>query len=278
VAFKTVAMHLVPLAMKDRPYAGGPMAPLHAPRPVDAAGVPLFVMDGHRSYHPVVLDTRALQLLDAYRRSHDKRYLAAARAVADRLVRISRLVGGARYLPYRFDFALHGRADDVLRAPWYSGMAEGMALSVFTRLHAIEGRAEDLAIAATFEAALRPHGRKGPWVSYVDAAGYLWIEEYPGRHPDHTLNGFNFALFGLYDYAIETGDPDATRLFIGGLTTVLHYLPQFRNPGGLSNYCLRHLVVSAKYHGIHVAQLKALARMTGSPVLARYARLFARDA
>jgi predicted acetyltransferase len=49
-------------------------------------------------------------------------------------------------------------------------------------------------------------------------------------------------------------------VFQGGLTTIAH-LPEFRNPGAISSYCL-HRTRSAKYHGIHVSQLRALTRMT----------------
>ena len=85
-------------------------------------------------------------------------------------------------------------------------------------------------------------------------------------------------LFGLYDYYEETGAAEVHKMLLGGLTTVLHYLPDFRNPGGISYYCLSHHVRSLKYHNIHVAQLRMLARMTESPVFARYATLFDADA
>jgi hypothetical protein len=277
-SFNTIAIHLVDLPLDRRPYVRATLAPLVARWPVDRAGVPLFRNGGNSYYHPVILAQRALDLLDGYRRTHDHRYLDGARRVASRLVAMSSTVDGARYIPYGFDFALHGHADETLQAPWYSGMAEGMALSVFSRLHALDGRASDLDIARSLFLALQPHGRTGAWVTWVDSANYVWIEEYPGPRPDHTLNGFNFALYGLYDYVEETGDPAARRLFVGGLTTVIHYLPQFRQPGHISLYCLAHRVRSAKYHDIHVAQLRMLARMTGSPVLARYAALFDADA
>ena len=277
-SFNTTAIHLVDLPLESRAYVRATIVPLVAPWPVDRAGVPLYRTGGKTYYHPVILAQRALDLLDGYRRTHDPRYLAGARRVAARLVAMSSMVDAARYLPYQFDFALHGRASETLQAPWYSGMAEGMALSVFSRLHALDGRASDLDVARSLFLALEPHGRTGAWVTWVDASGYVWIEEYPGTNPDHTLNGFNFALYGLYDYVQETGDPAARRLFVGGLTTVIHYLPQFRRPGHISLYCLAHRVQSQKYHDIHVAQLKMLARMTGSPLLARYAALFDADA
>jgi hypothetical protein len=277
-SFKIAAIHLVDLPIGSRYYTIPSLPPLTAAPPVDAKGVPLYKRDGKTYYHPVVLAQRALDLLDGFRRTGDGRYLTRARTVADAILAhsiVSR--GGARYPRYDYDFPLHQLPDAVMKAPWYSGMANGMALSVFSRLHAIEGKPSDLDIARSYFVGFRPHGRIKPWFSQVED-GYFWVQEFPATEPDHTLNGFVFALFGLYDYVEETHDAEAERFLLGGLTTVLHYLPEYRNPGHVSYYCLAHHVQSLKYHNIHVAQLKMVARMTESPVFARWARLFDADA
>src|SRR5215212_4021297 len=277
-AYKIAAVHVIDLPLAQRYYVEASLPRLRARAPVDRRGVPLYRRDGELYYHPVVLAQRALALIEGYQQTGDSRYLSGARVVAKRLVAESTVVDGARYLPYKFDFPLHGLSNDVMQAPWYSGMAEGQALSVFSRLHALLGRAADLEIAASLFKAIQVHGTTGPWVSHVDSAGYLWIQEFPKKGADYTLNGFVFALFGLYDYYEETGAAEVHKMLLGGLTTVLHYLPDFRNPGGISYYCLSHHVRSLKYHNIHVAQLRMLARMTESPVFARYATLFDADA
>jgi D-glucuronyl C5-epimerase-like protein len=43
--------------------------------------------------------------------------------------------GGGWYFLYDFNFAPLGDTGEILRAPWYSGMAHGRALSVFVRLY-----------------------------------------------------------------------------------------------------------------------------------------------
>jgi hypothetical protein len=275
--FAVGRIHVVDLPTDERFYTLPALPPLNAPPPVDPNGVPLYQRNGRLYYHPVMLAQRALDLLDGYRRTNDPRYLTGARAVADAIVAHSTLVKGARYPRFDFDFRLHNLADAPMTAPWYSGMANGMALSVFSRLHAIDGRPADLEIARTFVAGFIPRGRAKPWISQVKD-GYYWIQEYPAAVPDDTLNGFIFALFGLYDYVQETHDADAQRYLLGGLTTVLHVLPAFRNPGHVSYYCLAHHVQNLKYHQIHVAQLTMLARMTESPVFARWAARFDADA
>ena len=276
--YKIGSFRLLHLAVENRYYRETSLPPLKAAPPVDDEGVPLFARGGKLYYHPVVLAQRALALLDGYRQTGDAAYLAGARTVAARIVKESSTANGGRYLPYRFDFALHNLSNQVMKATWWSGMAEGQALSVFSRLYALEGRQADLDVARSLFTAMQLHGTTGAWVSHVDADGFLWIQEFPRSDPDFTLNGFIFALFGLYDYYEETGDLEARRMLLGGMTTVRHYLPRFRNPGGVSFYCLSHKVTNLKYHNIHVAQLRMLAKMTRHWDFVTYARRFDADA
>ena len=173
---------------------------------------------------------------------------------------------GGLYLGYSFDFRLHGRAADLLRAPWYSAMAQGMALALLVRLYQLTGDDAHLASARLLFASLADPGvRTQPWVSRIDPQGYLWLEEYPAKPPDQTLNGFQFATFGLYDYDQAVHGADSAAILDGALTTVKHYLPAFRHPGNVSYYCLAHHVVSAHYHDIVIRQLGKIAQMTGDP-------------
>ena len=167
-----------------------------------------------------------------------------------------------------------------MHAPWYSAMAQGMALSLATRLYRDTGQAAYLAAADLLFGSFRHLGRgPGPWVTYVDAAGYLWLEEYPeaDARPDHTANGFNYALFGIYDYWSATQDLMALQILRGGLTTMRHYIDQYRIPGSYSKYCLSHGKPQAKYHRIVTGQLVYLARMSGDAYFLTMSQLFAED-
>jgi hypothetical protein len=76
-------------------------------------------------------------------------------------------------------------------------------------------------------------------------------------------------MFGLYHYHRLTGSADAQRLFDGAATTVMRYLVSFRTSGWISRYCLAHVVRSASYHRVHVAQLRSAYQMTHSRAFAR---------
>jgi hypothetical protein len=249
----------------ELPYQSGPPVSLtNPPYRTDRFGVRVDMRNGVAHYAPVPLAQQGLQLIHGYRATKDGRYLDVAAHVAARLSGTGRRSGSALYLAYDFDFRMHGRASETLRAPWYSGMAQGLAISFFLRLHLETGDARYRATADELMAAisrLRTSDRT-PWVSTIDSRGYLWIEEYPLSH-DHTLNGYLFALLGVYEYWLATGSRSALRVLRGGVATLVHYLPQFRNPGAISAYCLKHRVQSAGYHRTHIWQLERLAGISG---------------
>jgi hypothetical protein len=258
-----------------------PPTPVH-----DAQGVPMRIINGYRRYHPVGLARLGLMYLSNYRRTGDPLYLDRAQRIGAGLKRIAVSARGAIWFPYRFTFTMHGNASLVNRPPWYSGMAQGLALALFVRLWEQTGSDGYRVLADLTYNSLRSLGRgTNPWVSWIDGGHYVWIDEYP-QQPDRTFNGFVFALYGLYDYLELTRDPDrysAARhesvlaLLRGGITTIRAYASTFRNSGTVSDYCLAHHYRNPKYHRVHIAQLRQLEAITGDPWFGRMADLFQAD-
>jgi len=154
-----------------------------------------------------------------------------------------------------------------MSAPWYSGMAQGISLSFYVRFYKITGESRYLEVSEKIFQSFLNYVRDdktsdNPWVSYVDEVGFLWIEEYPIFPPAHTLNGFNFGIWGIYEYWLATGKRLAERTLEAAITTVEYYLPRFRNENDVSFYCLQHEVQSLKYHNLHIRQLKKLSQIT----------------
>ncbi|GGS28628.1 D-glucuronyl C5-epimerase family protein [Actinokineospora fastidiosa] len=251
--------------------------------PRDSAGVRMHAIDGVLYDHPVAQAQDGLMALSDHRLTGEARYLQRALADAQRLVERRVLSDGGWYHPYPFDFSLHGLPGATMRAPWFSGMAQGQALSLFTRLHQVTGEQwwRDAA-EATFTSFRNAPAQGLPSVVDIDSAGYLWLEEYP-RWPtadsDRTLNGHVFAAFGLYDYHQLTGDPLARDLWNGSLAHTRHYLVNgFRVPDYISRYCLAHPTVqSPRYHQIHWTQMLTLHASTGDALWSRYADLLRSD-
>jgi hypothetical protein len=265
--FRRVLAEPARLSPDRLPYRGAKPVSLAAPPyPVDSHGVRLRLLNGVLYYSPVALAQQGLALVDAYEQTHDHRYADLAMRVADKLrsmARRSAAAHGGTFFPYDADFFMHGRRTERIRAPWYSSMAQGMIVSFFVRLAAIREKTLLKDAGAALEGLVPYPIKPGrPWVSAVGRDGYLWLEEYPTAR-DHTLNGFLFTMFGIYDYWLATSDPLATTLFQGGTATLVHFLPRFENPGGISFYCLKHRVMSAGYHGTHIWQLRTMGRMTG---------------
>jgi hypothetical protein len=88
-----------------------------------------------------------------------------------------------------------------MQAPWYSGLAQGFALSLFTRLYELTG--DDVyktAAQTTFASFLVAGPLQSPWVADVDSGGHLWLQTYPGSTSACVCNGHMVATLALYDY------------------------------------------------------------------------------
>jgi len=252
----------------------------------DRYGVPMRNYDGVKRYHPVQLTRLGLAYLRNYRLTHDPRYLDRAKRIAGGLQRIGVAARGGLWFPYRFRWTMHGVSRYVNRPPWYSGMAQGLALALFTRLWQYTADATYRSLADVTYNSMRTLGRGStPWVSWVDRGRYVWIEEYP-QVLDQTLNGFVFAIVGLYDYSQITKDAslyrparnaDVLALLRGAITTIRAYAPIFRNAGTVSDYCLAHHFRNARYHHVHISQLRYLTTITGDPWFTRMAEAYAAD-
>ena len=278
--FRIVAFPIVTLSVGQRPYDDLAAPDLTAvPVVADANGVPLRQVGINRVYAPVTVAQWGLGMMVGFDRTGDPEYLRRAKLAADVFRAIGVRSGKAIYLPYTFSFALHGMRTQTLRAPWYSAMAQGQALSLMTRIYGATKDPADLATAQGLYLSLLHKGRgTAPWVTIIDRSRYLWLEEYAESTPEHTLNGMMFAMFGLYDYYEATHDRNALNLLRGALTTIRYNSVKYRNPGSISAYCLAHRTRSLKYHHIHIAQLTLLTQMTGAPYFASLARLLKRDA
>ncbi|HEY3066260.1 MAG TPA: D-glucuronyl C5-epimerase family protein [Methylomirabilota bacterium] len=171
---------------------------------------------------------------------------------------------------YSFDWR-EGRCD--LKAPWISALAQGLAMSALVRAVRVTGRKEllDLARAATrvFERGIEEGG-----VATREGHGALY-EEYPGRPLPRILDGFLFSLLGLYDVAVETDDAAVWDLFRGGVRGLIATLRSWDYRGKWSWYGSHGYLCPPQYHGLNCALLESLARLTGDPVLARYAESWA---
>lgn len=274
-SYKIDEFKIIKLNDNEKPFVWDTVTSLQPDFPTDKDGVILYL---DKYYHPVQIANTGLVYLDSFQKTNNQEYLQRAEKYANKLKEISIVHDGAIYFPYTNDFALHDLDNDIMKAPWYSGMAQGEALSLFTRLDEITNNKEYLKTAQKiFKSFTNYRGSHNPWTVLIDKDGYYWIEEFPKDESDDTLNGFIYGLYGVYDYYELTKSDEARKVFQGSLTTLKHYLPEFRNPGGISYYCLKHKKQNADYHKKHIIQLNMLYSMTGDEYFKQMADNFYAD-
>ncbi len=170
---------------------------------------------------------------------------------------------------HHFDWEYRSR----LRAPWYSGLAQGQGISLLVRAHRETGNAAYLDAAARAFGSFLKSTREGG-VTFTDERGDPWFEEYIVTPPTHILNGFIWASWGVYDYLLATGEPAARALFERAVQTLLNNLEAY-DLGFWSLYeqsgTRLKMVASPFYHQLHIVQLRVMHRLTGEGKFARFA-------
>jgi heparosan-N-sulfate-glucuronate 5-epimerase len=154
---------------------------------------------------------------------------------------------------------------DMLKAPWYSGLAQGQGVSLLLRACThTEAEKYQRAAEKAFVALKRPIAEGG--VLFEDEEKHLWIEEYLVNPPTHILNGFMWALWGVFDFWLACADASAKGIFDRGVETLIHNVKRF-DTGYWSLYeqsgTRLKMLASPFYHQLHILQLRVMAKLAG---------------
>jgi hypothetical protein len=249
----------------------------------DQYGIPMYQKedgtDNTLYNHPVRLAHNIINFITSYKMTNDKRYLTEAKKYAQRLSDIAVEQDGAIFFPYDFAINLHDLPTEQMKPRWYSGMAQGQALSAFVRLYQITHDTNYLKLADKTYLSLRQlKSKKHPiWVSMIDQQGYFWMEEYPMEKPSHILNGFIFSIFGLYDYYQVSKQEEVKEFIQASITTVYDNIERYRVPDDASYYGLKLDHQSKHYHHVHTDQLETLFHITGDSYFHEMSQTFHHD-
>jgi heparosan-N-sulfate-glucuronate 5-epimerase len=240
--------------------------------PYDSVGVPLLDYHGNiaRQYNPIAIAQYGLGNYNLFRQTGDRGRRQRFFLAADWL--LSNLEPNAHGIPvwnHHFDWEYR----DTLKAPWYSGLAQGQGISVLVRAHKDSGDAKYLEAAhRALVSFFQPISAGG--VAFTDDRGDLWFEEYIVFPPTHILNGFIWAAWGVYDYFLATKDQAVHDLFLRAVQTLLHNLDRY-DLGFWSLYeqsgTRLPMVASPFYHRLHIVQLRIMHQLTGEAEFARVA-------
>lgn len=137
----------------------------------------------------------------------------------------------------------------------YSAMTQGEGISLFVRAYSVTGEQKYLEGARrALTLIITPIDKGG--TNWLSPAG-LVLEEKPFEIPKTILNGWIFALYGLYDLTIIDGDRKAREASEATLKALIAYLDRY-NAGFWSFYDTSGTLASPFYHRLHIAQLEAL--------------------
>jgi hypothetical protein len=238
----------------------------------DPSGIPQLDYHGQigLQYNPIAIAQFGLGNYNLWRRTADPERRKKFFLIADWLAaHLEPNAHGLAVWNHHFNWEYR----DTLKAPWYSALAQGQGISLLVRAHKESGDARYLDAARQAFASFQQPIDKGG-VAFTDESGDLWFEEYIVSPPTHILNGFIWALWGVYDYFLATRDSSVQELFSRGVRTLLHNLDRY-DLGFWSLYeqsgTRLPMVASRFYHQLHIVQLRVMHRLTGEEAFARVA-------
>ena len=243
--------------------------------PFDSGGIPLLDYGGsiRLQYNPLAIAQYGLARLNAWTAGAGAADRTAWLSAADWLVANLRTnQHGVHVWMHDFDWPYR----EGLKAPWYSGLAQGAGLSLLVRAARVTRHEKYAAAAHTaFEPLHLDVARGGALVT--DPKGDIWIDEFILHPTSHVLNGFIWALWGVRDYAEWSGRSDASHLWTRAVGTLMRRLSDF-DAGWWSLYEGRHreraVLASRYHHALHITQLRVMHRLTRIASFGRFADRF----
>jgi len=240
--------------------------------PHDACGIPMLNYRGviGMQHNPIAIAQWGLGNYNVFCQTGDtdarKKFLLASDWLCERLQQNSH---GVHVWNHLFDWEYR----QTLKAPWYSGLAQGQGISLLVRAHAETGETKYLQNAGLAFRAFQSD-IEGGGVVFRDQSGDIWFEEYIVSPPTHILNGFVWAAWGVYDYFLATGSREAIDLFARAVETLQSNLASY-DMGFWSLYelscTLLPMIASPFYHRLHIAQLRVMHRITSERLFAQFA-------
>lgn len=249
---------------------------------LDDNGLPKVKYKDEYFYNPVTLSQYALSMFSRYVEGEGEEVYSNFLKAAYKLVDVQKENGS---FLYNFEYDHHLMK---LEPGWVSGMAQGHALSVFSRAYMLTEDEKFLIAgnkALTFLTTPITEGGVLATLGEVDEKyeDLIIFEEYVTNPKSYTLNGFMFSLLGLYDWSrLDARTSDRAKYYFNRGIESLNEILHLYDVGGITSYDLSHITSSNTippfiipfYHAVHIYQLHALYTVTGERSLKHYGDLF----
>jgi hypothetical protein len=219
-------------------------------------------------YNPVNVCAYALGNLDIYTETEQRSYVEIFFKMAQWLIENQVIQNNIGVWFYNFDWG-------NIKKPWISGMAQGEALSVLARAYDLTKDEKYLSCAEKCMNSFKNDIANGGVTGLIDGK-YKIFEEYVSlKKQTHVLNGFMYALWGIYDYYLITRNQNDKAIFDEGILSLENCLSSY-DLGYWSKYDLNEKIniASYMYHSLHVIQLSVLYEMSGSLIIKHYSDLW----
>tara|TARA_B100001540_G_scaffold315509_1_gene342948 strand:- start:696 stop:1688 length:993 start_codon:yes stop_codon:yes gene_type:complete len=227
------------------------------------SGIPLLDYHGKigLQYNPIAICQYGLGnynlYLDTKNNNYKNKFLNISNWLVENLEKNDK---GVYVWHHYFDFEYR----DTLISPWYSGLAQGLGLSMLSRAYYETKEEIFLEILWKSWESMKINVDDGG-VIFIDENNNFWIEEYMVNPPTHILNGFIWALWGVYDVWKFFDYIEAKDLFQRCCKTIEKNLNLY-DTGYWSLYeqsgLKSQMISSPFYHDLHIVQLRILYNLT----------------
>ncbi|MEK6963867.1 MAG: D-glucuronyl C5-epimerase family protein [Nanoarchaeota archaeon] len=180
-----------------------------------------------KRYFPITVQQYALCQYNLYVQQRKKENKKAFLRHANWLLENLKIRGNVAYWPYTWKMSILGY---IWKKPyaWASCIAQGQGLSVLIRAHALTKDKKYLAPCKKILNSFEIDYCKIGGVLETDKNGDSWYLEFPATvQHGRVLNGFLYALIGLWEYYLYTKNKQAKRLFEAGKETTAKNLDRY---------------------------------------------------
>ncbi len=223
--------------------------------------IPKVIYPHGTHFNPSTIAQYGLQHYSLYLKTNDVSNKNKCLMVANWFMHQQDSRGGWAYL---FDHDFYPGRLKKLKAPWYSAIGLGMAMSVLSRAYFLTKNSNYRSCALKAKTLFKtPSARNGVLAKFENK--YLFYEECPTDSPSYILNGFMFSLIGLYDLFKATGNSEVKWLYDKGIVSLKRMLPLY-DLGHRTAYDLTHYTTDGGYPnvatwGYHICHIHLLAAL-----------------
>jgi hypothetical protein len=241
----------------------------HYPGTLDGDGVPVVFWGPGRTPSPSPVNTVLYGLgnHDVFIRTRDEQHYRNLQSVLRWLKRHAVPLGDGIGWAYEQSLPVFD-----LKAPWFSGIVQGFALSLLVRAHRLEPTGPWAELAAQTWRSFRVPVERGGFCREID--GGAIYEEYPGPQLDCVFNGMCHALIGLWEASHSGLVNEAEVDFCRGVKGLRGYLSQFDYKGwslySLNRTLGRPYLASPYYLRANGLLSQVVGLMSGEPVFCIY--------